>query len=124
MPTSQLDARIDRLCEDLIAEKWGDLNAFPDELRQAVFAVYRSFIAGYLNFLQQKETKAADWFPEKLVIDWELVDGMRHFFSDYQHMTRAFLGVNRQLEELCDIDGGKQPGLYRHLISKILAWTA
>ena len=117
MSISQLNGRTDRLCEDLIAEKWGSIAALPDELNRAVFGVYRSFISSYLNFLRQKESKPLDWIPEKLVIDWELVDDMRHFFSDYQHIT----ALNRQLDNLIDIDKGKQPKLYQEKVAEILA---
>ena len=121
MPKSQPDTRIDQLCEDLIAEKWVDSADFPAELCKAVWGVYRIFISGYLNFLRQKESKPSDWFPEKLVIDWELVDEMRHFFSDYQHITTSFLILNRQLDNLSDIDRGKQPKLYQHMVAEILS---
>ena len=121
MSISQLNARTDRLCEDLIAEKWGGTAALPDELNRAVFGVYRSFIGGYLNFLRQREAKASDWIPEKLVIDWKLVDDMRHFFSDYQHITRSFLTLNRQLDNLIDMDRDKQSKLYQEKVAAILA---
>jgi hypothetical protein len=124
VPTSQLNTRIEQLCEDLIAEQRGDPAAFPAELNQVVFRVYRTFIAGYLIFVRQNESKPVDWLPEKLVIDWELVDGMRHFFSDYQHIIRSFLNLNRQLNQLRNIDRDKQPGLYRDLVSEIIASTA
>ncbi|MGD8343774.1 MAG: hypothetical protein PVI38_06330 [Desulfobacterales bacterium] len=124
MPTPQLNSQINRLCEDLIAKQWGNPADFPDEIRQAVFRVYRTFITGYLNFLRQKEAKPSEWVPEKLVIDWGLVDDMRHFFSDYQHITRSFLNLNRHLNRLRDIDTDKQPELYRELASEILACTA
>ena len=123
MAKSQPDTRIDRLCEDLIAEKWDDPTDVPAELSQAVWAAYRKFMGGYLNFLRQKEAKSSDWFPEKLVIDWGLVDDMRHFFSDYQHITRSFLFLNRQLDRLRDIDRSKQPKLYQHMVTEILART-
>jgi hypothetical protein len=124
VPTSQLHTRIDQLCNDLIAEQWGDPAAIPAELSQAVFRVYRTFITGYLNFLRHNESRPADWLPKKFVIDWELVDGMRHFFSDYQHITRSFIRLNRQLNQLRQIDSDKQPGLYRELVSEIIVCTA
>jgi hypothetical protein len=119
-----MDAQINRLCEDLIAEQWGNLADFPDEISPAVLRVYRTFITGYLNFLRQKEGKAVDWLPERLVIDWKLVDGMRHFFSDYQHITQSFLSLNRRLDQLRDMDKDRKPGLYRELVAEIIAGTA
>jgi hypothetical protein len=45
---------------------------------------------------------------------------MRHFFSDYQHIAKAFLTLNRQIDELRDIDKDKQPNLYEHTVDSIL----
>ena len=83
--------------------------------------ICRDFMVGYLNFLRQKETQSSDWFPEKLVIDWDLVDDMRHFFSDYQHITNSFLTLTRQFKKLQDIDRHQQPHAYQHMIANILS---
>ena len=108
--------RIHQLCRTLIAEMWGDRQDFPHPLDQYADRICREFIAGYLIFLRQKESKSPDWFPETLVIDWDLVDDMRHFFSDYQHITQSFLTLKRQLKSLRDIDNA-----YQHMIDDILA---
>ncbi len=115
--------QIDQLCKLLIAETWGHKNDFPQELNPRANHICRKFIVGYLNFLRQKEAKSPDWFPETLVIDWDLVDDMRHFFSDYQHITKSFLTLKRQLKGLRDIDKNRQPNAYRHMIDEILADT-
>ena len=121
MQMSPSNHRIDLLSKNLIAEIWGDRNDFPQELNPWADHICREFMAGYLNFLRQKEAKSQDWFPETLVIDWDLVDDMRHFFSDYQHITNAFLILNRQLDKLRGLDKEKQPKLYQHLVAEILA---
>ena len=46
---------------------------------------------------------------------------MRHFFSDYQHITKAFLTLNKQIDELREIDKDKQPNLYEHAAARILS---
>ena len=115
--------RIDRLCKTLIAETWGERHDFPEELNPMANQICREFIVGYLNFLRQKETKSSDWFPEKLVIDWDLVNDMRHFFSDYQHITNSFLALKRQFKQLRDINKQQQPRAYRHMIASILSDT-
>lgn len=113
--------RIDQLCKNLIAETWGDRDDFPEELSSWADHICREFIVGYLNFLRQKEARPPDWFPETLVIDWDLVDDMRHFFSDYQHITKSFLTLKRQLKMLQDIDKHKHPNAYQQMITDILA---
>lgn len=113
--------RIDQMCKILIAETWGDGDDFPEELRPWADHICCEFIVAYLNFLRQKETKSLDWFPEKLNIDWDLVDDMRHFFSDYQHITKSFLHLKRQFKKLQDIDKVRQPNAYQRMIPDILA---
>ncbi|MGD9043706.1 MAG: hypothetical protein PVG06_08335 [Desulfobacterales bacterium] len=120
MNPTQTDRRIQRLCEAIIAQRLGEISTFPNKLVQHVFQVYGDFIAAYLNVLRQKEGKPRDWFPESLSIDPALGDEMRHFFSDYQHIAKAFLTLNQQIDELRKIDKDKQPNLYAHTVAGIL----
>jgi len=46
---------------------------------------------------------------------------MRHFFSDYQHITKAFLALNKQMDELHEIDRDQHPNLYEHMVASILS---
>jgi hypothetical protein len=121
MKTTIADDRIHLICEAIIAKRLGDISALPEKLANYVFHVYNEFIAIYLNVLRQKEGKPQDWFPESLSIDPTLVDEMRHFFSDYQHITKAFLTLNKQMDELRGIDKDKQPNLYQHQMASILS---
>ncbi|MGD2022958.1 MAG: hypothetical protein PVG08_18225 [Desulfobacterales bacterium] len=114
------DRRIQRFCEAIIAKRLGDISTLPNRLVKHVFHVYVDFIAAYLNVLRQKEGKPQEWFPESLSIDPAMGDEMRHFFSDYQHIAKAFLTLNRQIDELRDIDKDKQPNLYEHTVDSIL----
>jgi Lhr-like helicase len=121
MNTTKPDSRIQRFCEAIIAKRLGDISALPNRLVKHVFCVYGDFIAAYLNVLRQKEGKPPDWFPESLSIDPALGDEMRHFFSDYQHITKAFLTLNKQMDELRKIDKDKQSNLYEHMVASILS---
>lgn len=120
MNTTKPDRRIQQFCEDIITKRLGDISNLPERLVKYVIHVYGDFIAAYLNVLRQKEGKPLDWFPESLSIDPALGDGMRHFFSDYQHITKAFLNLNKQMDELREIDKNKQPNLYEHMVASIL----
>ena len=121
MNTTKPDRRIQRFSEAIVAKRLGDISTLPNKLIKHVFQVYGDFIAAYLNVLRQREGKPRDWFPESLSIDPALVDEMRHFFSDYQHITKAFLTLNKQMDELREIDKDKQPNLYEHLVASILS---
>ena len=121
MNTMKPDSRIQPLCEAIIAKRLGDISILPDKLVKHVFHVYGDFTDAYLNVLRQKEGKPRNWFPESLSIDPVLGDEMRHFFSDYQHITKAFLTLNKQIDELREIDKDKQPNLYEHAVAGILS---
>ena len=121
MNTTKPDRRIQRFCEAIIARRLGDISTLPSKLVKHVFHVYGDFIDAYLNVLRQKENKPPDWFPESLSVDPVLGDEMRHFFSDYQHITKAFLTLNKQMDELRKIDKDKQPNFYEHMVASILS---
>ena len=103
-----------------MAKRLGDISDLPPELVKVAFHIYGEFIASYLNLLRQKEGKPPDWFPELLSIDPVLIDDMRHFFSDYQHITNAFIKLNKQIDELRGIDKNKAPNLFEHMVAHIL----
>ena len=111
---------LDRLCRTTIEEKWGDLSKLPKELVDGVFIVYREFMTCYLNILRQQDNKSSDWIPEAVSIDSELIDQMRHFFSDYQHITRKFCKLNQNMEQLLAIDKDRHHKLYDNKIDDIL----
>jgi hypothetical protein len=114
------DSPLETLCNTSIERRLGDISGLPKELIEYVLKVYRRFIASYLNILRQKEKKPADWMPETLLLDAELTDGMRHFFSDYQHITREFYRLNQKMDRLQEIDKDSQLNLYQHTIDDIL----
>ncbi len=111
---------LEKFCNSAIEQRLGDISGLPKELIVYVRQIYHDFIAGYLNMLRQRENKPADWTPEILFIDSELADGMRHFFSDYQHIAKAFDRLNQQMGKLQEIDKDKQSNLYQDMINDLL----
>ena len=120
MPIKDESTQVDRVCQAIIAQRLGEISDLPEALTKFIYRIYREFITSYLNVLRQKEGKAPDWFPESLSIYPELVDDMRHFFSDHQHITKAFLTLNKQMDALRKINQDNQPKLYEHMIASIL----
>ena len=118
--SSHQDNDLEKLCRQVIMHRLGDISGLPEDLVVHVLKVYRQFVSCYLNILRQSERKPADWMPESLSIDPELADGMRHFFSDYQHITREFYSLNQKMACLQEIDKDNQPNLYRQTIDDIL----
>ena len=116
------NSALEILCNAAIERRLGDISELPQELVAVVFKVYREFISSYLNILRQRDNKPLDWTPETLFIESELTDGMRHFFSDYQHITREFNRLNQKIDRLQQIDKDNQLNLYQHTIEDILEW--
>jgi hypothetical protein len=114
------DSALEKLCNATIERRLGDISGLPRELVAVVFRVYREFISSYLNILRQRDNKPLDWTPETLCIESVLTDGMSHFFSDYQHITREFNRLNHEMERLLNIDKESQLNLYQHTIDDIL----
>ena len=114
------ESALEKLCNAAIERRLGDLSGLPKELDAYVVKVYREFISSYLNMLRQSENKPTDWTPETLSIEPELTDGMRHFFSDYQHIAREFNRLNLKMDQLQEIDKDSQGNLYQHTIDDIL----
>jgi hypothetical protein len=70
--------------------------------------------------IPQNENRPADWVPATVDIDAGITDQMRNFFSDYQHITKRFYELNRNLERLKAIDNDRHLQLYRFTINKII----
>jgi hypothetical protein len=111
---------LEKFCNTAIEQRLGDISGLPEELVAHIRKVYCDFVIGYLNMLRQIDKKPADWIPDSFSIDAELADGMRHFFSDYQHIIRAFYRLNRKMDRLKEIDKDTQFTLYQHMIDDIL----
>jgi len=114
------NSALEKLCNAAIERRLGDISGLPQELVAVIFKVYREFISSYLNILRQRDNRPLDWMPETLFIEPELTDGMRHFFSDYQHITREFNRLNQKMDRLQQIDKDNQLNLYQHAIDDIL----
>lgn len=112
---------LDILCRTAIEKNLGDISKLPEELLNCVFEVYREFMACYLNILRQNENRPADWIPSRVTIDAGLTDQMRHFFSDYQHITKRFYKLNREVARLGAMDKDRHFKLYQFRIDNILA---
>jgi len=117
-------ARLDKIGIAALIGRMGDISAWPVNFTSAVLRVYQQFIEAYLNILRQQEHKPPDWFPRSLSIDPELADGMRHFYSDCQHITRKFYQLNQKLDRLREAHNDHQSKLYRDGMNEIIEFCA
>ena len=118
--SNRQDPALDILCRTAIEENIGDISKLPEKLLNCVFKVYREFMACYLNILRQKKHRPADWIPARVTIDAGLTDQMRHFFSDYQHITKRYYKLNQDMARLGAMDRDRHPKLYQFTMDKIL----
>ena len=113
------EKELDKLSIAALTQRMGNLSALPEELTNKILGAYHQFIEAYLNVLRQKEHKPMDWFPQTLSTDPELADGMRHFYSDYQHITRKFFELNHKLDRLREVENDNQSKLFQDRIEEI-----
>ena len=117
-------SELDKLSTAALTQRMGNISALPEELREKILAAYHQFIEAYLNVLRQKENKPTDWFPRTLSIDPELADGMRHFYSDYQHITRKFFKLNQKLDRLREDHNDNRSKRFQDRIDEIFKLCA
>jgi len=118
--TKNSDNALEILCRSAIEQNLGALSELPNELVDCVLRVYGEFMTCYLNVLRQKKDRSADWIPATVSVDSELTDQMRHFFSDYQHITRKFYKLNQDINRLKAINKDRHIKLYQFTIDEIL----
>ena len=123
VPTSP-QSELDKLSIAALTQRMGNVSALPQELTDKILSAYHQFIEAYLNVLRQKENKPLDWFPRTVSIDPELADGMRHFYSDYQHITRKFFRLNQMLDRLREVPKDSQSKLFQDIIDEIFELCA
>ena len=89
-----------RLIEDGIIPKSAISISCPTVLRPGSSDVYGGFVPVYTEMIRIRENQHRDWRPANSPIHPDMVEDMLHFFSDYQHLTRAFKRLNRGVEIL------------------------
>jgi len=98
--------------ESMIKSEIGDIEQLPQQVVARIRDVYTGFVPVYVEMIRIKENHPIDWQPTNLKADAEMVEDMLHFFSDYQHITRAFKRLNRQVKCLLTMDRQEDPQRY------------
>jgi hypothetical protein len=110
-----------QLIESAIKSEIGDIDQLPHSVAARVRDVYGEFIPVYTEMIRIRENQHRDWRPEILPIDPDMVENMLHFFSDYQHLTRAFKRLNREVKILLALDRHSEPHRYNELAESIVS---
>lgn len=107
--------------ESAITSEFGDIEDLPQTVVARLQEVYFEFIPVYIDMIRIRDNQPKDWHPQQVVIDRDVLEGMGHFFSDYQHMTRRFNRINRQVKSLQQIDRHKEARRYEECVNEIVS---
>lgn len=110
-----------QLIESAIKSVIGDIDQLPHSVAARVRDVYGEFIPVYTEMIRIRENQHRDWRPAILPIDPDMVEDMLHFFSDYQHLTRAFKRLNREVKILMAMDRNREPHRYDEWAENIVS---
>ncbi|MGB5423575.1 MAG: hypothetical protein WBN03_15535 [Desulfobacterales bacterium] len=110
-----------QLIESAIKSEIGDIDQLPHSVAARVRDLYGEFIPVYAEMIRIRENQHQDWRPVILPIDPDMVEDMLHFFSDYQHLTRAFKRLNREVKILLALDRHSEPRRYDEWVENIVS---
>ncbi|MGD2010277.1 MAG: hypothetical protein PVG81_10690 [Desulfobacterales bacterium] len=110
-----------QLIEGAIKSEIGDIDHLPHSVATRVRDVYGKFIPVYTEMIRIRENQHRDWRPAILPIDPDMVEDMLHFFSDYQHLTRTFKRLNREVKILLALDRHREPHRYDEWVENIVS---
>ena len=110
-----------QLIERAIKSEIGNIDQLPDAVAARVRDVYGEFMPVYTEMIRIKGHQHRDRRPAILPLDYDMVEDMQHFFSDYQHLTRAFKRLNREVKTLLALDKQSEPHRYDELAESIVS---
>jgi hypothetical protein len=112
---------IQQLVESAIKSEIGDIDQLPHSVAARVRDVYGEFMPVYTEMIRIKGNQHRDRRPAILPVDPDMVEDMLHFFSDYQHLTRAFKRLNREVKTLLAMDRHREPHRYDEWAENIVS---
>ena len=119
--TTIIGQSMQQLIESAIKSEIGDIDQLPHSVAARIRDVYGEFIPVYTEMIRIRENQHRDWRPAILPIDPDMVENMLHFFSDYQHLTRAFKRLNREVKTLMAMDRHREPLRYDEWAENIVS---
>lgn len=119
--TNQKEDHIQKLIEGAIQSEIGDIDRLPHHIAARIRDVYGKFIPIYLEMIRIRENHPRDWRPGVLPLEPDMLEDMLHFFSDHQHITRAFMRLNRRVQLLATLDPEKDSRRYTEVVESIVS---
>lgn len=107
------------LAEARLTRKLGRLGDYPQAIVEQAQQTYEIFIGSYIDILRLKDPLHPADPAGTFQIDMAVVDEMRHFFSDYQHIAREFIRMEHLLSQLAQTDRQSQPQRYQQILDEI-----
>ncbi len=110
-----------RLIDNMIKSEIGDIEQLPQQVVSRIRDVYTEFVPVYVEMIRIKKNHPIGWQPTDLTADAEMLEDMLHFFSDYQHITRAYKRLNRHVKGLLALDKQAYPHRYDECVENIVS---
>ena len=114
-----IDPWLDKMTSSLLEQRLGRLEHYPPAVIERATQVYRPFLKAYVEIIRLKGQHAIDEQAPDIRIDDSVVDEMRHFFSDYQHLTRAYIRMDHLIARLAEIDRDLESHLFQQIVDEI-----
>jgi hypothetical protein len=98
----------------------GNITNLPESAQVKIRNSYKVFYSAYLNIAKLKGLPENTATDDLIELDDELIEYMRHFFSDYQPIYREFVSLNRQVRELMQIDQQHNPQRFKERLNTLV----
>jgi hypothetical protein len=112
---------VDSLISEAVVKRLGDIRKLPESAQKRILRVYKSFFNAYLDIcsLKGRSPVPGQWDPTRL--DPEILEYMRHFFSDYQHILREWYTLERHADALMQIDPETSPAAFDNRLAFLVS---
>ena len=109
---------------EAIASLLGDISELPEASRARIRDIYTAFFSAYFDIARLKGFRRFAALRDPRKLDPEIVEYMRHFFSDYQHIYREFNDLNRRVVALLEMDRERFPARFERQAEQLVANAA
>ena len=117
----EIDRTMEPLTKSVIESELGSTDTLPEEVTARIRRVYGEFIPAYIDIIRIRDGHSHGWQPRQIAVEPDVVEDMRHFYSDYQDITRSFILINRQVKNLRRIDRQADPHRFERCVREIVS---
>lgn len=104
----------------VMANELGSLSQFPDSIQQQIRAVYAKAGQAYLGWRRVQERQDSNWYPGEIGFDADLLQDLKHFYSDYQQIILALEYTRSWVRRIRFIDPETDPERFAKLLTTFI----